>query len=163
MSETFTRGEYNWKMAAGALAATLALAGCTSESAPESASALTAQSTAESTVSTSSAATSSTAPPTPGTTITIDALGGGTQDVFLYAGVGETAEDRATVASWLDGDTLGAECKTEGRTVSSDLSVGELPRTSNMWVRIQNDSEDQYATAVYIESPDEVLAKLPNC
>lgn len=100
-------------------------------------------------------------------TMTFDDLHGGSPIVKVYEGPKDTPEDRKSNGTFKDGQAVLAECKTEGRFVRSDTSVGEEQRSSTAWIRIDpTDStpgETQYATAVYMESPNEVLSKLPNC
>lgn len=93
-----------------------------------------------------------------------DYLDAGTPIIQVYPGVGDSAADRVANGTYNDGDSVLAECKTEGRTVSSDPSIGEEERTSNEWIRIQGTpGEEQYATAVYIKKPQDLLQKLPEC
>ena len=96
-----------------------------------------------------------------------DDLGGGDPQIFVYPGV-RTREDAPADSlpngSYNDGDVVAALCDTTGRTVNSDPSVGEEVRSSNAWVKIHNPSGvDQYATAVYVEDPEQSLAELPDC
>lgn len=94
--------------------------------------------------------------------IVFDDLHGGSPYIQVYPGVTDTAADKQPNGVYNDGDTAQAECKTEGRAVHSDPSVGEEDRTSNDWVKLQG-SPAQYATAVYIENPAALLNELPDC
>lgn len=96
--------------------------------------------------------------------LTFDDLHGGSPIVKVYPGPKDTPADREYNGTFNDGDVVAAECKTEGRLVSSVTSVGEAPRSSSDWVRIQGTpGMTQFATAVYIENPDQVLGQLPQC
>jgi hypothetical protein len=96
--------------------------------------------------------------------IAFDYLGGGSKVIRVYAGPGSETGDKQTIGTYFDGDTAPAECKTEGRTVFSHPELGEEKRNSNKWIRIQGPGgETEYATAVYIERPQEVLNELPDC
>jgi len=97
-------------------------------------------------------------------TLTFDALGGGPSIIKVYPGVGDTAADKTFNGTFNSGDTVPAECKTTGRMVHSDPSVGELDRQSDQWIRIQGTpGETQFATAVYVQNPAALLAKLATC
>ena len=91
-----------------------------------------------------------------------DDLGGGSSVIQVYPGAGTSEADKVHNGTYMAGQPAMAECKTEGRTVHSDTSVGEADRTSNEWVRIQGDP-DRYATTVYIQDPERLLAALPDC
>lgn len=95
---------------------------------------------------------------------TFDDLHGGSPIIKVYPGPNDTPADREFNGTFNDGDVVTAECKTEGRLVRSNSAGGELPRNSNEWVRIQGTpGMTQFATAVYIENPDQVLGQLPQC
>lgn len=97
-------------------------------------------------------------------TLVFDDLHGGSPIIQVYPGVTDAAADRGSNGTFHDGDKVPAECKTEGRTVHSDPSVGEEDRTSNEWIRIQGSPGlMQYATAVYVENPAALLSHLPEC
>lgn len=96
--------------------------------------------------------------------LVFDDLHGGSPIVEVYPGVTASAADRQANGSFNDGDSVPAECKTEGRTVHSNPGLGEEDRNSSDWIRIQGSpGETQYATAVYVENPSELLASLPSC
>lgn len=96
--------------------------------------------------------------------LTFDDLGGGSSIIEVYPGVGNTPEDRAFNGTYNDGDTVGAECKEEGREVHSHPEAGEEDRNSDEWIRITGTpGNEQFATAVYIEHPTKVLSELPPC
>jgi hypothetical protein len=96
--------------------------------------------------------------------LVFDDLHGGSPLIQVYPGVTESAADKQPNGTFNDGDSVTAECKTEGRDVHSDINAGESDRSSDEWVRIQGSpGETQYATAVYVENPSELLAQLPNC
>lgn len=98
-------------------------------------------------------------------TMTFDSLSDtGTTVIQVYPGVTETEADRQYNGTYLDGDTVTVDCKTQGRTVVSDPSLSETPRESSEWIHLASDNgEDRFATAVYIEKPEAVLAALPDC
>lgn len=96
--------------------------------------------------------------------LVFDDLDGGSPIIRVYPGVQNTPGDRMHNGTYNDGDVVGADCKTTGREVSSDPSVGETDRTSDQWVRIHGTpGEVQYASAVYVEQPDTLLATLEEC
>jgi hypothetical protein len=97
-------------------------------------------------------------------TLVFDDLHGGSSIIQVYPGVTEAAADKGSNGTFHDGDKVPAECRTEGRTVHSDPSVGEEDRTSSVWIRIQGTPGlTQYATAVYVENPAALLSQLPEC
>jgi hypothetical protein len=101
---------------------------------------------------------------TEGATLTFDDLGGGSSIIQVYPGVEDIPARKKFNGTYNDGDTVDAECKTKGRTVHSDTSVGEENRSSNDWIRIHGTpGETQYATAAYVEDPEQLLAQLPVC
>ncbi len=98
------------------------------------------------------------------TYITFDALGGGSSIIQVYPGVENTLADRTADGTFANGQTVGAECKTLGRLVTSDPGVGEQYRKSRAWIEINGSpGQTQYATAVYIEEPQVILKLLPEC
>jgi len=111
-----------------------------------------------------SSETNADVPAPTGVVLTFDALGGGFPTIQVYPGVTTSLADKASNGVFRDGDKVSAECKTEGRTVHSDPSVGEEDRTSNEWIRITgNPGLTEYATAVYVEDPTKLLSQLPEC
>ncbi len=83
--------------------------------------------------------------------------------IEVYPGVRATTADRTHNGSYNTGDLVRALCVTTGRTVKSDPSADETPRTTNLWVRISSTSgETQYATLTYGEMVPPA-AKLPPC
>lgn len=159
--------ERSWKLATGAisLAGTLALSGCSSgsndpETPSETLSLPSATTTTQSPSNTSLPSSSSSETPN----LIFDDLGGGSSIIRVYAGAGSNSQDLEANGTYNDGDAVPAECKTTGRTIESDISLGEEERTSNAWIRITGTpGEVQYATAVYVQNPDELLAQLPEC
>jgi hypothetical protein len=100
--------------------------------------------------------------------LVFDSLGGGSSVIKVYPGVTESTRDTEHNGTYYDGNKVFAECKvTEGgRMMHSDTSpsVHEKDRSSDDWIRIQGTpGEIQYATAVYAENPDQLLAQLPEC
>lgn len=96
--------------------------------------------------------------------LVFDDLHGGSPLIQVYPGVTDAAVDKRSNGAFNDGDSVAAECKTEGREVHSNPSLGEEDRSSDDWVRIQGSpGQVQYATAVYVENPSELLGQLPNC
>ena len=98
------------------------------------------------------------------TVLTFDSLGGsGSTAIQVYPGPTEDPVDRTFIDVYQDGDTMPAECRTTGRFVQSDASIGETARSSNEWIRIEGGSADQYASSVYVEDPAALLSSLPDC
>jgi hypothetical protein len=96
--------------------------------------------------------------------LVFDDLHGGSAIIEVYPGVTNAAADRQANGSFNDGDSVPAECKAKGRTVHSNPALGEEDRSSDDWIRIQGSpGEIQYATAVYVENPGELLRDLPDC
>lgn len=92
--------------------------------------------------------------------LTFDYLGGGSTTIKVFPGPGTGKVD----GTYFDGDTVGAICKTEGQERKSDPSLGEEPRHSDEWIKIDGTpGETQFATAVYIEHPQQLLDQLPDC
>lgn len=147
--------ERNWRTFGGVIVASgaLALAGCGGGKKTE---------TVTTTVEATQPAGTSTSPTAEGVTLTFDDLGANSSIIQVYPGVESTPADKTSNGTFNSGDTVPAECKTEGRTVHS--VPPETPRQSNEWVRIHGTpGETQYATAVYVHSPDQLLSKLPDC
>jgi len=149
--------ERDWRALGGALALTgaLALAACGGEGkgTDTSAAATTPPTTAF----------SGPIPTQPGEiTLTFDDLGGGSSIIKVYPGVGNTSADKRYNGTYNDGDTVSAECKTEGRTVNSNPNLGEEKRSSAEWIKLTTPVAE-YATAVYVENPDKLLGQLPEC
>lgn len=93
-------------------------------------------------------------------TLTFDDLGGGSSVIEVFPGPRNNQYD----GTYYDGDRVPAICKTEGRQRQSDPSVGETSRQSDEWIRIVGTpGERQFATAVYIEHPAQLLNQLPEC
>lgn len=104
------------------------------------------------------------APASSGPVITFDALCGGSNYIRVFPGVQDVPADKVQNGTYQDGQTASAVCKTKGRTVSSDPSVGELPRTSDDWVQVvAQPGAKSYATLTYGEMDPTVLAQLPPC
>ena len=107
---------------------------------------------------------SSLGPQKPKAVLTFDDLGGGSSIIEVFPGVRSTPADEQYNGTYSDGDRVSAVCKTNGRTVHSDPSVGERSRSSHEWIRIIGaPGVSQYATAVYIEHPRRLLQQLPDC
>jgi hypothetical protein len=158
IGEASRKVERNWKIMGGIIVAggALALAACGRSSGKK----------IEAPVSTTVAAVqpsgSSAAPRTSPVTLTFDYLGANSTIIEVYPGVGSTSADKQFNGTYNNGDTVPAECKTEGRTVHS--VPPETPRQSSEWIRIQGTpGETQYATAVYVQNPAQLLSQLPNC
>lgn len=93
-------------------------------------------------------------------TLTFDDLGGGSSVIEVFPSPRSDQYD----GTYYDGDRATAICKTEGRERQSDPSVGELARQSDEWIRIVGTpGEQQFATAVYVEHPQHLLAQLTEC
>ena len=100
----------------------------------------------------------------PSATFTFDALGGGSSIIRVFPGVGDAPEDKVHNGTFNDGDTAPAVCKTTGRLVVSDTSVGERERESDVWIRvIGSPGVTQYAPLTYGSIPDDDLEELPSC
>ncbi|MFL6137395.1 MAG: hypothetical protein ACJ74O_06285 [Frankiaceae bacterium] len=101
----------------------------------------------------------------PTATFTFDALGGTSSKIIdVYPGVGTSAHDKNANGTFTDGDTAPALCKTTGRRITSDVSAGERPRSSNIWVRVQGSPGlVQYATLTYGDIGRAALSRLPHC
>ena len=109
-------------------------------------------------------ATSGSAPAAILPRLVFDDLHGGSPIIEVYPGVTNSSADKQANGSFNDGDSVPAECKTEGRMVHSNPGLGEEDRSSDDWIRIQGSpGETQYATAVYAENPSELLGRLPDC
>lgn len=95
--------------------------------------------------------------------LVFDYLNGNSKVIRVYPGVSDSKADHIANGTFYDGESVPAECKTEGRHLES--VPPETPyRESNMWIRIQGTpGEIQYATAVYTKEPDKLLAQLPHC
>ena len=150
-SSTYTKNKYSFRAVAeraGALtllAMSLALGGCGNSSNTAGASPTRTPQGQESQFT-----------PTPnqsGATITFDALGGGSNVIKVYPGVGDTPQDKVYDGTYMSGQTAPIVCETTGRTVTSDPSVGEQYRQSNEWYKIQTPpgQQPEYATAVYAD------------
>jgi hypothetical protein len=95
-------------------------------------------------------------------TFRFDALGGGSAYIRVFPGVGP--DDLVHNGTFMDGQTVPAVCKTTGRLVVSDPSVGERPRQSDVWVQvIGSPGLTQYARLTYGDIDEAALAALPTC
>lgn len=93
-------------------------------------------------------------------TLEFDYLGARSTVIRVYA----SPEEGQTMpnGTYLDGDTVGAICKEEGREVSSVSD--EIDRTSNDWIYFEDANRvGHYATAVYVVKPEKLLASLDEC
>lgn len=79
-------------------------------------------------------------------TFTFDALGGGSNVIRVFPGVG--ANDQSEDGTYYSGDRIAAECKTTGRTVVSDPRVGERTASSDVWIKLAT-SAPRYASLTY--------------
>jgi hypothetical protein len=144
--------EHNWRTYIKILAASgaLALAGCGGER--------------ESRTKSAQSPSPTSAAKTEEHTLVFDDLGGGSSIIRVYPGVNDTEADKKANGTFNTGDSVPADCKTTGRTIKSDTSVGEENRSSADWVRIEGSpGETQYATAVYAQNPQKLLEQLPDC
>ncbi|MEX5718199.1 hypothetical protein [Geodermatophilus maliterrae] len=95
-------------------------------------------------------------------TFRFDALGGGSPYIRVFPGVGP--DDLVHNGTFMDGQTVPAVCKTTGRLVVSDPSVGERPRQSDVWVQIiGSPGLTQFARLTYGDIDPQALAALPEC
>lgn len=65
--------------------------------------------------------------------------------------------------TFMNGQQAYAQCKVEGRHVSSVHDEGELPGSSDMFVRLAGADSIYYATVVYVQNRDAVLGALKPC
>ena len=94
-------------------------------------------------------------------TVTFNDLGGGSAYIQVYPGVGITEADQTANGTFSDGQSVVADCVTTGRIISSNPELGEIPRESNQWVRIEGaPGKTQYATETYLDQP---VPLLPVC
>lgn len=100
----------------------------------------------------------------PGTLLTFDDLGGGLSIIMVYPGVKATTADRKFNGTYETGQVVSAICKTAGRLVVSNTTVGEASRQSSEWVQIEGTpGETQYATMTYADIAKDALSRLPEC
>ena len=96
--------------------------------------------------------------------LVFDDLHGGSPQIFVYPGSSDTQVDKEPICFYDSKEVVTAECKTEGRKVHSDPSLGEEDRTSTEWIRFHdNNGLALYATATYVQNPATVLAQLEYC
>lgn len=96
--------------------------------------------------------------------VTFDALGAtGTQVIQVYAGPGDSSEDRQVTGTYMSGMTAPVTCQVQGRTISSDASAGEPDRTYDIWLRIAAPGPSQFATLTYASIEPADLTNLPIC
>jgi hypothetical protein len=88
-----------------------------------------------------------------GATITFDALGGSSNVIEVYPGVGNTLQDKTHNGTYNSGDTVSIVCKTKGRTVTSNPADNEQYRQDDVWYKLQTPpgTQPEYATAVYAD------------
>jgi hypothetical protein len=92
--------------------------------------------------------------------LTFDDLGGGSSVIEVFP----SPTDKQYNGTYYDGDQVDPICKTQGREVHSDPKAGEQNRQSDEWIRIHGSpGETEYATAVYVEHPAQLLHQLPEC
>ncbi len=105
--------------------------------------------------------TSTPTPASSGATITFDALGGSSNVIEVYPGVGNTLQDKTYNGTYYSGETVPIVCETKGRTVTSNPAAGEQYRQSDKWYKLQTPSgtQPEYATAVYADKHGSV----PQC
>ncbi|HEU4914099.1 MAG TPA: hypothetical protein VFT16_01675 [Candidatus Saccharimonadales bacterium] len=102
--------------------------------------------------------------PKDGPMLVFDDLHGGSSIIQVYPGVTTSTADRQPNGEFRDDESIPATCKTQGRQVHSVPALGEDDRTSNVWIRIDGSPREvQYATAVYVEDPEALLDRLPDC
>lgn len=99
--------------------------------------------------------------------LVFDDLGGGSPRIQVYPGTTESEADRVPYEhTYRDGQAVYAACYEDteaNREVSSDPSVGERDVTSDLWFKLDVPGPAQYATAVYVELPEELRAQLDPC
>lgn len=149
-----------WRNIAAVAAASgsfaLALAGCGGKGTAET---ITVVRTVTEPVATNPAVTTT---PEARLTVVFDDLGARDPTIFVYPCVRDTDTCRQPNGEYPDGYTLPADCKIEGRDVTS--VEPEPYRHSNDWIRLlTSNGLRQYATAVYVEKPEELLRKLEDC
>ncbi|MFL6162725.1 MAG: hypothetical protein ACJ74U_10905 [Jatrophihabitantaceae bacterium] len=122
----------------------------------------TSSSKASVTATAPSNSTNSTTAPLP--TLTFDDLGGGSSIINVYPGIQNTAQDKRSNGTYQSGSKVSVVCRATGRTITSDPSVGESPRSSSTWVRIiGTPGAQQYASLVYADIDPASLRLLPSC
>lgn len=96
--------------------------------------------------------------------VTFDALGTtGTQVIQVYAGPGDSPEDRQVTGTYMSGMTAPVTCQARGRTIRSDTAAGEPDRTYDVWLRIDAPGPSQFATLTYTSLEPADLMDLPTC
>ncbi len=107
--------------------------------------------------------------PTPsveGVKFTFYDRGGGSPVIKVYCGPGETSTDKIETGTYYDGDSEDVICKVpDGRSVSSDLSVGESPYESRLWFLITGQiGVNEFATENYgYIVPQEDIVRIRDC
>ncbi len=133
-----------------------AFVGCTATDSPE-----------PTTVTVETTQSTATVPGTVGILFTFDSIGsnpakGGSNVIQVYTGPYSTAKDKQPVGTYMSGQSATADCSvSDGRELSSDPGADEEPRTYTAWLHIV--SPEAWATVVYVDNPDAVLAKLDDC
>jgi hypothetical protein len=83
---------------------------------------------------------------------------------MVYPGPNDSSADRQYNGTYEDDDKVEADCWTNGRLVRSHPEVGEEDRSSDVWIRIIGSTgTKQFATAVYIERPENLISRIPEC
>lgn len=149
----------------------LALAGCSGPSTPEAGNVAPAvsldsspSSTANSVLDTPVTSTISTIPPSTEAnyTVTFDTLGSTDTDIVaLYRVPGGRQANGDQNGTFRDGQTTRAFCQTVSRLVTSDPGLNEIPRSSDVWVRVEGaPGQVHYTSGTFLEQP---LPPLPQC
>jgi len=115
--------------------------------------------------STSTSTASATASPAAAPALfTFDALGGGSSVIRVFPGVLGTPADLIANGTFFSGQSAPALCKIHGRLVSSDPTVGEQPRQSDLWVEVVGTpGQRQFARVIYGTIDQTALDRLPQC
>lgn len=89
--------------------------------------------------------------PGQGPTLTFDSLGGGSNTILVYPAPGNSPIDLISNGTFSAGQTAPVVCEDEGRTITSNPSVGEAYKRSNIWYEIRSGGHQYFATAVYAD------------
>ena len=152
-----------WRLSAALLAGGTALMGCGKDSKPATVkSELIPPKTTISTPNSSDTCPVVPASTVDGVNLTFDYLNGNSAVIKVYPCVRDIDSDKKSNGTFLDGNVVPAKCKTIGRMVTS--VAPEIPRQSDEWILIEGTpDETQFASAVYVENPEQLLDKLPDC
>lgn len=102
--------------------------------------------------------------PTGAAPFRFDALGGGSSVIRVFPGVRDTPTDLIANGTFYGGQTAPAVCRTRGRLVTSDPSVAEQFRESDVWLQVlAQPGMRSFARLIYGRIDSAALAALPPC